>query len=803
MGAPLRNDLTLAVRSLKRSPGFVILVVLSLGIALGVTTTMFGLVDTALNPVVPMRNVDELVDISNLGDGNAAQGAGWQETFAAARDGGTMFSGSTVALSRFAFLRVGNHTDWRRVKHVSPEFFALTGIAPFLGRSFSTGGSDSARGDGAVVSFALWRKALGGRTDLRGATVTVDDRTFDVIGVLPPYLPGSLTATAYLPMRPDMMRAGDAMPFVSLLARLRPGATWERAQAMLRANVDPVLTERFGAGRRPFRFVVRPMAEERPDGMTDLQKILLAAGALVLVIAFGNMANLVLARGLVREREFALRFSLGAARASVVRQVLAEALLCTLGGAVIGVLVAHAAFGLLTYHMTRDVPGLGAMAVSLNWRIFRFALGIATVTSLTFSFVPAWRTSRVDLNRTLAAGAGTTTGRNRSRFSALVVGEVALTMTLMLGASLLMKAVREMRATEFGYNPRGLLDISMYMRGPVGQPLLSSDSMIRSVRERVLGLPGVLGASAYGAGPTPGFGITSMLPGGGNHWMFMNGYTAVGHDYVRTMGLAITDGRAFVESDASSRGAVILNEAAARVLFRGENAVGQLVKLGESRTNAPIVPVVGISRDVFSTSTVMPSESAAPTLIVVPPSGTVALPRLLVRVSEAHLAETEAEVASLVRATLPQTATVVVRRPLEDFTEAILAREFVARLFVLFALIGCSLAAVGLYCLLAFVVAQRRREFAVRIALGATRREVTRLVLRDGATMVLAGTAIGAFVAMWLARALDAMLYSVFYTDALSLVIAEGVLLVVALAACVVPALRAARSEPVEMLRAA
>ncbi|MBC7897013.1 MAG: FtsX-like permease family protein, partial [Cytophagaceae bacterium] len=163
----------------------------------------------------------------------------------------------------------------------------------------------------------------------------------------------------------------------------------------------------------------------------------------------------------------------------------------------------------------------------------------------------------------------------------------------------------------------------------------------------------------------------------------------------------------------------------------------------------------------------------------------------------------EAEVESLVQATMPPQASVAVTRPMEEFHEAILAREFVGRLFVLFALIGCGLAAVGLYCLLAFVVAQRRREFAVRIALGATRRQVTRSVLRDGAVMVLTGTAIGAFVAMWLARALDAMLYSVFYTDAVSLIVAEVVLVAVALVACVVPARRAAKSEPVEMLRAA
>ncbi|MBC7898311.1 MAG: ABC transporter permease, partial [Cytophagaceae bacterium] len=725
--ASLGNDLAFAVRSLKRSPGFVILVVLSLGIALGVTTTMFGLVDTALNPVVPMREVDRLVVFANNGDG-VTRDASWHVKFDAARQA-PMFAATAVTTDRYAFLRLGNHTDSRRVTSVSPQFFDLTGLVPFLGRNFAADGSDGVAGSSAMVSFDLWRKALGGRTDLRGASVTVDDRSYEVVGVLPPYLPMILAAAVYLPMPASVAAVGDSSARANFIARLSPGASWGGAQATLRTMADPVLTARLGTGRRPFRYVVRPLADGRPDGMTDLQQILLAAGVLVLVIACGNMANLVLARGLVREREFALRFALGAGRGSVVRQVLIEALLCALAGALVGVLVAQGAFGLLTYHISRDVPGLGAMAVSLNWRIFGFTLGLATVTTLAFAIVPAWRTSRVDLTNALKAGAGTTTGRNRSRFSVLVVVEVTLTMTLMLGASLLMKAVREMRSTEFGFNPRGLVDVSVYLwRRPVGEGQLSADSLVRVLREQVLALPGVLGASAHGTGATQGAGVTSILPGGGAHWLYRTGYTAVGPDYPRTMGLAITEGRDFVEGDATGRGAVILNAAAARALFRGEPAVGQLVKLGEHGTNAPSVPVVGVSRDVFPPSTVMPVESAEPDLLVVPPPGLARLVHLRVRVSEARRAETEAEVESLVQATMPPQASVAVTRPMEEFNEAILAREFVGRLFVLFALIGCGLAAVGLYCLLAFVVAQRRREFAVRIALGATRRQVTRIV---------------------------------------------------------------------------
>lgn len=799
----LLQDVVLAVRSLRRSRGFVAVAVLSLGLALGVTTTMFGVVDTALNPAIPLREPARLVIVSNGGDG-AGHDARWFETFDAAGRGSGLFEQVAPVSHQYAFLRIGAHNDWQLVGEVGPDFFAVTGVTPFVGRAFDAGGRDAASGNAAMVSFAIWRGALGGARDLRQAKVEIEGRIYQVVGVLPPYLPGRLAGGVYLPMR---ARGGTspAVRFGSVVARLRPGVSAARAEASLRAGIDPVLTATYGVGRRPFRFFVRPVVDQRPEDMSDLQRILLASALVVLVIACGNLANLMLARGLVRERDYALCFALGARRVNVIRQTLIEGLLCALGGTVIGVLIAVWAFDVAIYRMTREVPGLGAMAVSLNWRIFGFSVLAATVTSLAFAIVPAIRTSTVDLNLPLKSGAGTTTGRVRSRFSALVVAEVALTMTLMLGASLLMKAVRAMQETEFGYNPRGLLDIGVYMeRSPTNRRGAVPEEVMRRMLERVRSSRGVIGAALQGAGSTPnnGPGLVSALAGGGNRRLYAPSYTAVSPDYLRTLGVPVIRGRDFAGGDAVTRGAAIVNEAAARVLWPSESPVGKMLKLGDLETDAPWVPVVGVSRAIRSASTVIPDLEPGPQLWIVPPPGLVPLDRMRVRVPANREVVLRTELERLVKQTLPPGSIFVVRPALESFDAAVLGRAFVARMFVAFGAIALGLAAVGLYSLLAFVVTQRRREFAVRRALGATGAQVARTVLHDAAVMVLAGTGVGAFLAMWLARALDSILYSVFYTDVVALLVAEGVVIGVAAVACLMPARRAALAEPVEVLRA-
>ena len=379
-------------------------------------------------------------------------------------------------------------------------------------------------------------------------------------------------------------------------------------------------------------------------------------------------------------------------------------------------------------------------------------------------------------------------------------------MTLMLGAGLLAKAVKSMRATDVGYDPRTLLTIDTYasrttLRGlRAAVPSDETARLVATIRRQ----SGVIAVAAEGAGATPrrGPGLVSALAGGGNMRLFAQGYAIVSPDYFRTLGVPIVAGRDFVEGDAAIRGAIVVNEAAARVLWRTESPVGRMLKLGDLETDTPWLPVVGVVRNIQPLSTVMPVTDALPAVWVVPPPGGLgSLTRIIVRVAPGHEGTARTALVQVARQVLPPGSTAVVKSARDSFDSAILARDFVAKLFVAFGAVALTLAAVGLYCLLAFTVAERRREFAVRRALGATGAQIGRIVLGDAAVMVLAGTGIGAFVAMWLARSLDTLLYDVFYTDVGALIVAEIVVILVSLVACVIPTHRASRSDPVDVLR--
>lgn len=799
----LMQDVAKGIRSLRRSRGFVIVTVLSLGLALGVTTTMFGLVDAVLNPVVPVTEAEKLVRIANYGDG-AGHDVTWRETLEAPRRSRDLFSGTALQSRRYSLIRVGQHYDRQTVSGVNPEFFDLTGIRPFLGsvlRFSDAGGA----GDAAMISFRLWRSALGGRRDLGEANVEVNGRIYRVVGVLPPFLPGDINAGVYVPFDST---SRDEFGNTTLIARLAPGVVAAEAQNVLRTTADPVLKATFGVGRQPFRYRVLPILDTARAEMSNLQKVLLASALVVLIIACGNLGNLMLARGLARERDFALSFALGARRINIIRQSIAEAVVCALGGAAVGTLIAAWAFHVVTYKMQREVPalGVGLTAVSLNWRVFGFAFLAALGTALVAALIPAVRTSSVEPNVPLKSAAGTTTGRSKSRFSALVIGELALTMSLLLGAGLLTKAVAEMEATDLGYEPRGLLTIHTFV--PVKSwrehRVVSINDMLH-LREHIEKQPGILAASLEGTGVTPKLGpaLASTISGGGNRKLYSRSYSAVGPEYITTLGARIIDGRDFTGGDATDAGAVIVNETAARQLWLTESPVGQMLKLGDVNTSASWLPVVGVVQDTRPVSTVMPAFESLPEVWVVPPTrDSVNLDRLLVRVPPSGVERFRAELHRMATEVLPPGTIVVVESVLDGFDDERLARAFVGRLFIVFGGIALGLAAVGLYSLLSFTVTERRRELAVRCALGATGGQCARDVLHDAATMILAGTGIGAFVSMWLARHLDEMLYSVFYTDVTALLAAELAILCVALAASLVPAFKAARTDPVELLRA-
>lgn len=690
---------------------------------------------------------------------------------------------------------VGEQSDFGMATRVSREFFAVTGITPRLGRSL--GPTDFAPGAApvAMVGFNLWRRSLGSHPSALGKSIDVGGRPYSIVGVMPPDVSSRFFADIVIPAT-----ARGELAWPTIVGRLRDGVGRDAAQDELRRTVDPVLTEVFGVGQRPFRTELIPVTSV-PGPMTDLHKMLFLAAALVLVIACANLASLMLARGLARGREYALRLALGAQRSSVIRQTLLEALACAILAAALGILLAIWIFDLLTRGLTSYVPQLGTVAVALNWRVFAFAAVAACCAALLCGVYPALRASSVQLAQPLKDGAGTTTRRSHSRYSKLVIAQVALTLALLMGSSLLIQSAREMRDRAVGFDPAGLFSLTVYIPRAV-RDSLDARALQRSLLDAIAREPGVSHVATHGYAGAKGSAIFVTLPSGGNRRSYFRSYSVVSPSYLATLGIQVEEGRDFVAGDAQLPvGAAIVSRTAARALWRGENPLGQMIRLADAHGPGPSVRVVGIAPDVGSLVVETPDVEPAPAVYVVTNDSTPRYDQIIVRGSNAQRA-LQTRLHRRLHDLLPPRASAQVRPFLSELDAQVAIRYFMGGTFIALALLALGLAVFGVYSVRSHDVALRRREYAVRIALGSTDRDVARAVLRESLVIVLAGTGVGAFVAMYVARRLDPWLFGVFYTDVRALVLGELVLITTTLLASLIPALRAARSDPVETLRA-
>lgn len=572
----------------------------------------------------------------------------------------------------------------------------------------------------------------------------------------------------------------------------------DRELAVLAAR----LTSRYGSGAQPFGYRLRPIV----FGGRELDPIHLAmsgAALAVLLIACANLASLMLARGVVKRRELALRLALGARRAALIRQLFAESALLSAAGGVVGVLLSVWAIDLLAHNMLRDDWYLGLAVPHPTWRVFAFAFLATAGTSLLAGLLPALRTSDVEVAEPLKDNTGTTTGKVRWRYSPLVIGEVALGLVLLMGVALLTKAVTRVSGFDFGFPTAGLLSGGIsYRRNPGAD---ATRAEMHRVLGRIGSIEGVQAAAAYFGVVPDDFLVISDAYNQAAGFLNSSGVLVVSPAFLRTLGIPVSRGRDFLEGDGAG-GAAIVDEDAARLLWggSGNEAVGRTVKLGDLESEVPWIRVVGVARRARLSFAFDPYYKPEPQVYVVSDRYAERATRgfaLAARVvgGEALMA---LRIQRQLQAASPPGVTAYLGRWVERFETRLEARKYLVGVFGLFSVFALALASVGLYGVLAYTVGQRVREFAVRIALGAEPVRVLRLVLHDGAVMLLAGTAIGAFLAMWGARVLDDWLYDVFFTDAASLVVAEVVLLLTGFAACLGPALRATRANPVEILRA-
>jgi putative ABC transport system permease protein len=749
---------------------------------------MFGVIDAVLRPESPYRNIDLLYWVSARVTTNVP--FDFRDLNRIIREQTHSFDASVLENRTGEPASVGPDAREFPVTAVPASWFDVVGVRPLLGRPFITADPDRV----AVVSRNVWRVLSGGRRQLASAHIVITDRLYRVIGVLP-----DGAADVVIPRTSQ-----EETPLDFQLLRLALGVPLERAQAELDALAQ-ILTLRYSEPGAPWSFRLHPLRRP-PDQIDDIRKAMVASALIVLLIACVNLAHLMLARGLARRRDLAIRMALGAGRVAAIRLILAEGLLLMAGGVTVGAMAAVWGSRLAHNLMPPDISWVSSIRFQLSWQVFALGAVTAAVSGILFGLLPAIRVATsVELTDPLKTEAGTTTGRGRWRYSPLVITEVALALALLMGGGLLVRSVYQLRGTSLGFAAETLLSahVSADFRTRWSPTTGRTDTISVDWAQALAAarsVAGVRDAAVEGTGRTLGGAVTAEMSGDTTRVINTLDYRVVSPSYLRVHDLPILKGRDFAEGDAAGQGVAILSTIAAARLYPRGGAVGRMLKLGSPRSAAPWIPIIGVAR-----TPIVPWEEQGPTggnplfWVVRPPSHWWTA-ELLMR-TEARRPQILIDLRRTLRS-LPLARAVSVRPFTWERDAEIGSRSFLAQVFVAMGGVGLALAALGLYGVLAYAVARRMREFAVRVALGAETPALFRMVMHDGLVMLLAGTGAGAFLALASAYLFNAVLIGVYPTDAISLVAAEAILLAVGLAATLGPARRAVRANPLDILRA-
>ena len=800
MSLSVLADLRFGLRLLRKTPGFTAIAILTLALGIGANTAIFSSVDGAFLRALPFRGADRLVML-------------WEEaTFVG-------FPHATPA--------PGNYSDWKRQNRsfsgiaamryvmgslitdgppeqvggqaVTPDFFGVLGVQPEMGRLF-TEDDDRIGAQVVVIGYGLWQRRYQSDPGIVGRTIPLNGAKFTVIGVLPrDFVFQSRMTDYWVPtsFTPAMLANRDAH-YLNVVARLKPGVTIEQARDDMHALARRLQEQ--GVFDKRSDIVVIPLREDLLGNTRLALLVLLAAAGCVLLIACANVANLLLARNLARRREMAVRAALGAGRARLVKQMVTESVMLSIAGGGLGLAFASAALKVLARLVPSSMPETATP--SIDMRVLGFALALSILTGLIFSIVPAIRTAQASLNEVLKqSGRGSSGVAYRMR-DALVVGEVASALVLLVGAGLLLRTMANLRGIDVGFRSDHLLT----MRAATARTMTHTDRM--NFYDRVVAgvrtLPGVENAAFVSdlpfqqQGNSQGFEIEgrSRQENGPVQTAL---YRVGTNDYLKTLGVKVLEGRLFDATDgAISAPVLIVTETLAKQFFKGESALGHRMRVGGP--NAPWATVVGVVADVHERG-YEPAMMPGVYIPIVQAPYANSIPReLLVRTRSDPRSLAEA-VRRVIWSVNPQQPVGRVRT-MDDWIDLDVAdRKQQTMLLGTFAGLALLLASIGLYGVLSYSVTQRGREIGVRIALGASAADVTRIVVQHGFQLIAAGLMAG-FLLSWAAtRAMIKLLYGVRAMDPATFAGVAALLAVIALAACWIPARRAARVDPIVALR--
>lgn len=826
------QDLRYGVRQLRQSPGFTLVAVLSLALGIGANSAIFQLIDAVRLRTLPVQNPQELVSIDFP---NGSQRSGWFSTRSARFTYGhwekiraqqQAFRG-VLAWSAARFnLASGGEARYAEGLYVSGEFFHHLGVNPLLGRTFTAQDDSQACGDpAAVLSHAFWQREFGGDPAALGRTLSLDGRPFPVIGVTPPSFFGVEVGRGYdvaIALCADALLAQDKkgripLPsawWLSMMGRLKPGWTAERATAHLQTLSPGIMQATLPPTYLPDtakRYLANKLvAAEGGTGVSGLRRqyerplwLLMATTGLVLLIACANLANLLLARASAREREIAVRLAIGASRGRLVRQLLAESLLLAVLGAALGAALAQAlSRGLIVFLSTANNPTFVGLGV--DGRVLGFTAMLAVTTCLLFGLVPALRATHLGPAAVIhGGGRGTTAGRERfSLRRALVATQVALSLVLLVGALLFVRSLRNLLAVDAGFNSEGVLSVSLDLRRP-DYTKERLPVVYRDVLERLSARPGVVSAAQVNFTPVSGSGWNNNIgpdgavAGGSGKESYFN---RAGPGYFRTMGTPLIAGRDFNDGDTlSSPQVAIVNELFASRFFGGANPVGRTFhRETEAGKPEPLFQIVGL---VKNTKYYQLREDFLPIgFFPIAQNDDPGAGATFVLRTTGSVGEVMRNVKAAVAEVSPAIG-IEFRLMSKQLQESLLRERLMATLSGGFGLLAGLLATLGLYGVISYMVARRRKEIGVRIALGADRGRVIRLVLREAGLLLVVGLGVGAVLAFWAGRTASTLLFGLQPHDPATLIAAMSLLAVVALASSYLPARRAAAVEPMVALR--